>query len=57
MFPTGWVHDPVTDVLSVYYGAGDKVIGLATSTLAEVLRFMAQAPKPNHRQTADGDVW
>ena len=23
VFPTGWVHDPETDLLSMYYGAGD----------------------------------
>jgi predicted GH43/DUF377 family glycosyl hydrolase len=57
VFPTGWVHDPVTDVLSLYYGAGDSVIALATARLTEVLAFMASAPKPAHRQLADGDVW
>ena len=24
VFPTGWVHDPETDLLSMYYGAGDS---------------------------------
>ena len=57
VFPTGWVHDPVTDVLSLYYGVGDSVIALATAKLADVLQFMALAPEPAHRQLADGDVW
>ena len=57
VFPTGWVHDPVTDVISMYYGAGDSVIALATSTMTDVLRYMATAPRPAHRQQADGDVW
>ncbi len=57
VFPTGWVHDPVTDSLSMYYGAGDKVIALATAKLSDVLAFMASAPEPAHRQLADGDVW
>jgi predicted GH43/DUF377 family glycosyl hydrolase len=57
VFPTGWVHDPETDVLSMYYGAGDSVIALATARLADVLAFMEQAPQPKHRQASDGDVW
>jgi predicted GH43/DUF377 family glycosyl hydrolase len=57
VFPTGWVHDPVTDTLSMYYGAGDKVIALATAKLSDVRQFMANAPEPAHRQLADGDVW
>jgi predicted GH43/DUF377 family glycosyl hydrolase len=57
VFPTGWVHDPETDVLSMYYGAGDKVIALATTRLRDVLAFMQDAPQPEHRQLADGDVW
>jgi predicted GH43/DUF377 family glycosyl hydrolase len=57
VFPTGWVHDPQSDVLSMYYGAGDKVIALATASLRDVLDFMAAAPRPRHRQLADGDVW
>jgi predicted GH43/DUF377 family glycosyl hydrolase len=57
VFPTGWVHDPETDVLSMYYGAGDKVIALATARLRDVLDFMGGASEPEHRQLADGDVW
>ena len=57
VFPTGWVHDAETDVLSMYYGAGDKVIALATARLQDVLDFMGRATEPEHRQLADGDVW
>jgi len=57
VFPTGWVHDPATDVLSLYYGAGDSVIALARAPLRDVLRFMATAAEPEHRQLRDGDVW
>ena len=31
VFPCGWVHDPETDLLRMYYGAADTVIGLATA--------------------------
>jgi predicted GH43/DUF377 family glycosyl hydrolase len=57
VFPTGWVHDPVTGLLSMYYGAGDSVIALATAPLSDLLAFMQQAPEPAHRQSADGDAW
>lgn len=44
VFPTGWLHDPKTDVLSLYYGAGDSVIALATATLEDVLAHVLAAP-------------
>jgi len=40
VFPTGWVLDESTGVLSIYYGAGDSVIGLVTASLSEVLALM-----------------
>lgn len=57
VFPTGWAHDPVSDELSMYYGAGDSVIALARARLRDVLAFMATTPEPEHRQLRDGDVW
>ena len=50
VFPTGWVHDPETDLLSMYYGAGDSVIALATARLRDVLDHLATAPMPEHRR-------
>ena len=46
VFPCGWVHDPVTDRLSLYYGAADTVIGLATAKLSDVLARVRAAPAP-----------
>ena len=40
VFPCGLVHDPRTDELRLYYGAADTCIGLATSTLGEVLAYL-----------------
>jgi predicted GH43/DUF377 family glycosyl hydrolase len=37
VFPCGWVHDPVTDRLLLYYGAADTVIGLAEASFSEVM--------------------
>ena len=53
VFPTGWVHDPETDLLSMYYGAGDSVIALATARLRDVLDHLATAPMPEHRRSTD----
>jgi len=44
VFPTGWVLDPTTQVLSIYYGAGDSSIALATGNLDAVLAMMRTAP-------------
>jgi predicted GH43/DUF377 family glycosyl hydrolase len=53
VFPTGWVHDPVTDVLSLYYGAADSTVALATATLATVLDHVRAAPQPQRRRAGD----
>lgn len=45
VFPTGWVLDPTTNLLSMYYGAGDSVIALATANLDEILTLMRAAPR------------
>jgi predicted GH43/DUF377 family glycosyl hydrolase len=37
VFPTGWVLDEATQVISMYYGAGDSVIALATARLPDLL--------------------
>ncbi|HEY5519628.1 MAG TPA: hypothetical protein VIK08_03140 [Candidatus Limnocylindrales bacterium] len=44
MFPTGWVLDPGTQQLSIYYGAGDSAIALVTADLGEVLAMMRTVP-------------
>ena len=44
VFPTGWVLDPETQQLSIYYGAGDSAIALVTADLGEVLAMMRTVP-------------
>jgi predicted GH43/DUF377 family glycosyl hydrolase len=44
VFPCGWTLDEKTDTLSLYYGAADSVIGLATARFSEVLRRVADSP-------------
>jgi predicted GH43/DUF377 family glycosyl hydrolase len=54
VFPTGWVVDEATDTLSMYYGAGDSVIALATAKLGDVLDHLRHAPVPEHLRASDG---
>lgn len=44
VFPSGWVLDPATDVLSIYYGAGDSVIALVRASLSDILGMMRTVP-------------
>ena len=44
VFPTGWVLDPTTNVLSIYYGAGDSAIALVTAKLSDILDMLRSAP-------------
>ena len=44
VFPTGWLLDEPTGRISLYYGAGDSVIALATTTLDKVLALMRVVP-------------
>lgn len=53
VFPCGWVVDPASDELRMYYGAADSVIGLATATFSEVLDRVRAAPSPDHRRSSD----
>ena len=42
VFPTGMIHDPESDEVRLYYGAGDSVIAVATGSLSEVLDYLLQ---------------
>jgi len=53
VFPTGWLLDEPTGTISLYYGAGDSVIALATANLGEVLALMRTQPAGNRRRHAD----
>jgi predicted GH43/DUF377 family glycosyl hydrolase len=44
VFPTGWILDPATDMLSIYYGAGDSVIGLVRASLTGILDLLRTCP-------------
>jgi predicted GH43/DUF377 family glycosyl hydrolase len=44
VFPCGWTLDPTGEMVSVYYGAGDTSVGLATVRLAELLACVRARP-------------
>ena len=56
VFPSGWVLDEATGVISMYYGAGDSVIAMATAKLDEVLDTLRAAPAGWHRRRADDTI-
>jgi predicted GH43/DUF377 family glycosyl hydrolase len=43
VFPCGWIHDESADVLRLYYGAADTVIGLATARFSDVMARVLDA--------------
>lgn len=44
LFPTGLVHDPFTDELRLYYGAGDSVVAMASAPLSVVMDHVLSCP-------------
>jgi predicted GH43/DUF377 family glycosyl hydrolase len=44
VFPCGWVLDPAGEIVSIYYGGGDSVVGLATARLDDLLACVRRAP-------------
>ncbi len=44
VFPCGWVLDEPSDRLLVYYGAADRVIGLATARFTDVMARLLRSP-------------
>jgi predicted GH43/DUF377 family glycosyl hydrolase len=53
VFPCGWVLDPAGDVVTVYYGGGDTVVGLASARLEDLLACLRDAAEPQGRMTSD----
>jgi predicted GH43/DUF377 family glycosyl hydrolase len=45
VFPCGWVRDEASDLLHLYYGAADTVIGLATASFSQVMARVLATPK------------
>jgi len=56
VFPTGWVLDEAGDAISLYYGAGDSVVALATASLSDLLDHMNRSGVPPLRGLVDFDA-
>ncbi len=46
VFPCGWTLDEPSDQLTLYYGAADSVISMATASFANVLARVMSSPRP-----------
>jgi len=53
VFPCGWIHDPITDELRIYYGAADSAIALATANLSDLVAYVRSCPRPEHRRVGE----
>jgi beta-1,4-mannooligosaccharide/beta-1,4-mannosyl-N-acetylglucosamine phosphorylase len=53
VFPCGWIVDEAADLVSLYYGAADTSIGLATARLSTVLDYLQACPQPQRRRRED----
>jgi predicted GH43/DUF377 family glycosyl hydrolase len=47
VFPCGWVRDPSSGRLHLYYGAADTCVALAVADLADVLAYVRRCPRPD----------
>ena len=46
VFPCGWIHEPMTGLVRMYYGGADSCIALATATMNDLLQYMKTCPEP-----------
>ena len=53
VFPCGWIHDPTTDELRIYYGAADSAIALTTATLSDLVAYVRSCPRPEQRRVGE----
>lgn len=54
VFPNGWVLDEGTGILSMYYGAADSSVALATAKLTDLLDHLCRTPTTPRRRDGDG---
>jgi predicted GH43/DUF377 family glycosyl hydrolase len=46
VFPCGWILDAADDRLTIYYGAADSVVAMASASLSEVLARVRGSAEP-----------
>ena len=50
VFPCGWILDPATGAIRMYYGGADSCLALATAQLSDVLSYLRSCPAPALRK-------
>ncbi len=53
VFPCGWIVDEAADSITLYYGAADTRIGVATAGFSAVLDYLRACPQPQRRRRDD----
>jgi len=46
IFPCGWIYEPDTGMIKIYYGCADTSVGLAMASLDELLEYIEECPQP-----------
>jgi predicted GH43/DUF377 family glycosyl hydrolase len=54
VFPNGWILDEKTGIVSMYYGAADSSVALATAKLTDLLDHLRRMPDMAHRRAGEG---
>ncbi len=55
VFPCGWILDPTSGQIRMYYGCADTCLGLATMQLDHVLSYILNCPDPGRSPTVGND--
>src|SRR5437879_6118612 len=50
VFPCGWILDPRSGAIRIYYGGADSCLALATAQLSDVLGYLGTCPAPPTRK-------
>jgi predicted GH43/DUF377 family glycosyl hydrolase len=53
VFPNGWVLDEASGIVSIYYGAADVSVALATASLTDMLDHLHNSPPLLNRRAGD----
>jgi len=52
VFPCGWILDPASGVVRLYYGGADTCLALATAHISDLLDYVRLCPMPPARKRA-----
>src|SRR5439155_17826275 len=52
VFPCGWILEPASGTIRLYYGGADTCLALATAAVSDVLDYLRTCPAPPTRKRA-----